>query len=602
MARWNFLQFLFSKIKVQKQLFLIFFISILIPTFVIGTILLFNNRNLLLNHYQNQAKSDNLRTKSVMFDITTNLYNTSENIMSDDSFKKFLISIYKTDIEYDTYIEGYNRIKTICKNDTSISSLRIYTLKKISGSYEYVKYADDEIKNTDWFINASAKTNAFWESRLIKDVMDNEGYQLILYRKIPIPEIKSYAVLEITVSNNYIKNRISNSELFSIIAVNQDPVFFSNQKKQEDFNLTDYVDYSKKYYKYTGSLDYGDNNYLGEISTFKPYRTDDKIYIITMDTNAYNYVYKITLNYFIIVLIIIVIPSAFVNIFIKYFSKRIIVLREAMYKVSLGHYDIINSFKGDDELSDAFKDLEMMIKKIKEKEANIYKAQIKEQELVNRQQQMEFKMLASQINPHFLYNTLEMIRMKALLVNNKEVSTAIKLLGKSMHYVLNNVGTSSTTLNNELLHIETYLAIQKLRFTDRINSNIEIHDEIDTEKYYILPLLLQPIVENAIIHGLESVERTGRIFIKIYIKENEFLNIRISDNGVGIKKAELDKIVHDTNYHDKGNSDSIGLYNINQRIKLFYGNNYGLLLKSTKNVGTTVDVILPLNSKKEWFI
>lgn len=102
------------------------------------------------------------------------------------------------------------------------------------------------------------------------------------------------------------------------------------------------------------------------------------------------------------------------------------------------------------KLSEAFADLEVMVQKIKEKDALMYKTILNEQELVNEQQKMEFKMLASQINPHFLYNTLETIRMKAYTAGDKEVATAIKLLGKSMRYVLEDSGTAFTSLQDEL--------------------------------------------------------------------------------------------------------------------------------------------------------
>ena len=123
---------------------------------------------------------------------------------------------------------------------------------------------------------------------------------------------------------------------------------------------------------------------------------------------------------------------------------------------------------------------------------------------------MEFQMLASQINPHFLYNTLEMIRMKAITVGDTETATAIKLLGKSMRYVLDNTGIEYTTVVKELSHIETYLQIQKLRFGERVNYEIRSEEDINLNKIKILPLLLQPIVENAILHGLEEVESGGQ--------------------------------------------------------------------------------------------
>ena len=145
-----------------------------------------------------------------------------------------------------------------------------------------------------------------------------------------------------------------------------------------------------------------------------------------------------------------------------------------MHQASLGDYDIIDNFKGDDELSDTFNYLKATVETIKKNTAIYYETLINNQRLANKQQQMEYNMLASQINPHFLYNTLETIRVQALTENCMNVVSSINLLGKSMHYVLENTGNNTTTLESELDYIKTYLAIQKLRFGDRVNAVFEI--------------------------------------------------------------------------------------------------------------------------------
>lgn len=163
-----------------------------------------------------------------------------------------------------------------------------------------------------------------------------------------------------------------------------------------------------------------------------------------------------------------------------------------MHQASTEDYDIRSYIQGQDEISEAFSDLEVMVRNIKKKDAEMYEARINEAELRNEQQVMEFKMLASQINPHFLYNTLETIRMKAFAANDKEVARAIKLLGKSMRYVLENTGTSYTTLSRELEHVNVYLDIQKLRFTDKFDGITEIGEEVDPEKYIFFPCFFSP--------------------------------------------------------------------------------------------------------------
>jgi len=206
---------------------------------------------------------------------------------------------------------------------------------------------------------------------------------------------------------------------------------------------------------------------------------------------------------------------------------------------------------------------------------------------------MEFKMLASQINPHFLYNTLESIRMKAFTAGDKEVATAIKLLGKAMRYVLENTGTTDTTLQAEIDHISTYLQIQKIRFGDRINYQVHIQPELNPEEYRILPLLLQPIVENAIVHGLEGKDSGGMFWFAIYIIDGT-VYVDISDNGCGMDEATLKEVMAKVqDYTRKRRKSSIGLYNINRRIKLNYGEQYGLDIQSTLGEGTMVRVTFP---------
>lgn len=175
------------------------------------------------------------------------------------------------------------------------------------------------------------------------------------------------------------------------------------------------------------------------------------------------------------------VSGSIVLLYATYFSGRINTLRLAMYKVSNNDYEIVDTIRGDDELTATFRDMKTMVKKLKNAEAEIYKAQIREQMIENQQQQMELKLLANQINPHFLYNTLEAIRMKAFVEGNKEVATAIKLLSKSMRYVLSNTQTTSTTLEKELDYIATYMAIMKLRFGSRINYDLRIEEDLQKQ-------------------------------------------------------------------------------------------------------------------------
>ena len=174
------------------------------------------------------------------------------------------------------------------------------------------------------------------------------------------------------------------------------------------------------------------------------------------------------------------------------------------------------------------------------------------------------------------------------------MATAIKLLGKSMRYVLENTGTVFTTLDRELDYIETYIMIQKLRFGDRVNYSLQVQEGLELGAYRILPLLLQPIVENAILHGLEDREGSGQIDICVSADE-ESLHIIIKDNGKGMTESELEKVRRKLQTENPELNTSIGLYNINERIKLCYGEEHGIRIESVLSKGTDVFLNLPLS-------
>ena len=302
-------------------------------------------------------------------------------------------------------------------------------------------------------------------------------------------------------------------------------------------------------------------------------------------------------------------PWILIHYFARYFTNRVTVLRNEMKKASNEEEILAQSFGGEDELSEIYADLQVMVRKIKEKDAKMYEARLSEQQLLNEQQVMEMKMLASQINPHFLYNTLESIRMQALTAGNREVANSIKLLGKSMRYVLENTGTAMVTLKKELDYMETYLQIQRIRFGSRFNYEIHMQQGFDPNHYMILPILLQPIVENAILHGMEQVEENGLISVSMEAIPAETdkgtasveeaggrIKICISDNGCGMTEEELEALQIKISQKTLNRKSSIGLCNINQRIRLCHGEEYGMKIDSTLGKGTTITVTLPIVS------
>lgn len=224
-------------------------------------------------------------------------------------------------------------------------------------------------------------------------------------------------------------------------------------------------------------------------------------------------------------------------------------------------------------------------------------------EIFNKQ--TELTALQSQINPHFLYNTLDTIRGQAMCDDNIEVTNMIETLASFFRYSISRKG-NLVTLRDELNNINNYMRIQQYRFNNRFSLEIVV-DEEDMQAYdfYVPRLILQPIVENAIVHGLEEKTENARVIIEVTVADD--LIITVSDNGTGMSIEELDLLnsrIHSSQMHveeesSQNHSTGIALPNINKRIRLLFGDKYGLNVYSSSGCGTDVEVILPVDCRTE---
>ncbi|MHB8128043.1 MAG: sensor histidine kinase [Mobilitalea sp.] len=590
----NKLQEIISKKKISSQLYLIYTLTFFVPMVCISAFLLLNTSRLLSNYYGDLSESNNLRVKTILFEITTQIYNISEEIAFNSSIQELLSVEHSTPEAYLEKVVKYQVIGNYSNNYSEIDDITVYSDNPSVQNYQNIVRVDDEITATDWYQKALGQSSVFWISMKEQDRYGNDYYNLCLVRKIPLMNSENHAVLTIKISENHLKSRMDTNNYETVIYINEGDMFFSSNRLWYGLEHIIPVDYSEEYFQFKGKVPIEDKQYLTSISTLNLYQSDSRAYVCNLNHEAYDNIYQILILCLLIIGSAILLPFFLIRYYTVHFTGRVGTLREAMHKASNDNYDVPVNLKGEDEISQAFRDLLIMLTKIKDKDAKMYEARINAQKLQNEQQKMEMEMLASQINPHFLYNTLETIRMKAFTAGDRDVATAIKLLGKSMRYVLENTGTASTTLKNELDYIETYLQIQRLRFADKVNYSFNIEEAMNPEEYDILPLLLQPIVENAILHGLADVEMNGQITIDVYSKEKEYLLINITDNGSGMSPEELEllRIKVETPYLNPNRS--IGLYNINQRIRLCYGDRYGMVVNSTIGIGTIVSLTLPL--------
>lgn len=216
----------------------------------------------------------------------------------------------------------------------------------------------------------------------------------------------------------------------------------------------------------------------------------------------------------------------------------------------------------------------------------------KQQKTANELRHSEFRALQAQINPHFLYNTLDMINWMAQSGETAQVSEAVNLLSRFYKITLSR-GSSIITVREELEHVSLYVQLQNMRFNDKIHFYVDVSDEM--LDHTIPKLIFQPIVENSILHGiLEKPIKEGNIVIMGWMEE-ETLVFVVSDDGVGIPPEKLEQILSGRSAGSTGSN--IAIYNTHKRIQLCYGSEYGLSYRSRPGYETEVEIRIPANGE-----
>lgn len=271
--------------------------------------------------------------------------------------------------------------------------------------------------------------------------------------------------------------------------------------------------------------------------------------------------------------------SAFVSAKISQPIKK---LEKSMKMVEQGKFDINIDIKGEAEVAQLSKAFKLMVARIKQLMSQI----VLEQEA---KRISELNALQAQINPHFLYNTLDSVVWMAENGKSEDVITMTVALARLFRISISR-GRNIISVRQELEHAKNYLVIQSIRYKNKFKYEIKAQEE--ALKCSTIKLILQPIIENSIYHGIEYMPDQGFIKISVSIKDGKLL-YEISDNGLGMDKQTLDSLPSG-NVKSK-NGSGVGVKNVHERIQLYYGKEYGLQIESELEVGTTVYIWLPLN-------
>ena len=472
-----------------------------------------------------------------------------------------------------------------------ISSITLYLNNDTISNNEYFVHVDQEIAEKPWYQNTLDLDGKPYWSYSYDSLKRKDSLRMsrLLYTK----DMEPVGVLAITMQYKRTELPVQERTQDTYLVYDDTVVLHRNENNRD----TDEMILLLKQIKddtYSGKVRFqGEDTCLLSTVRVKPDYSDD--YYTLVSVCPYEEIAgsaaRSALGSLVPQLVCVAFGLGIILAFSNQFSARVNTFRLQMHKAATGDFNITEDIGGEDEITDLYRDLKVMIDSIQDLMNNVIKERVQKEQVNARQKEVEFKMLASQINPHFLYNTLETIRMKAKINKEPEIEELVKMLAKIMRRNIQ-VSDKKVTLKSEVQLIEYYLKIQNYRFGDRIHSQVIVDENVEMDAK-VLPLIIQPFVENAFVHGLESSEDGGNLTVHVS-REMGVIIVTVEDDGVGMDYYELGKLRYAINSGEAAEKGHIGVSNVNQRLKLQYGEQYGITVDSKKNAGTKITIRMPL--------
>ncbi len=583
---------MFTNKSMSKKFIIRFILCIIIPVIVITIIVNRLYINILISNY-------NEKIQQIMEQLAIDLKS---------EFKRISLSVAKvsTDEELlelvnDAYYEEDSVKKLELSRQINLKLDYLFAYLGEVNSITFLSNDGKEIKYKEPFYKAGSSIR---DNLLYQKCIENKDKVVYLSNFQPESIDNVEFLFGISPSINYLNTstelicfEIKNDVLKSICSK------FSNVRRGEmmiyDLSgkivLASYKELIGQNIKDIDYLNYVVENKLGSYK----YRAQNETKYVTqyyaqdLDWNIinvvdYNKLTKDTLNIMkavlLIFFIIVVLFLTYCKIFFTEIINPIKSLIKKMGSVQDGKLDEVRVIESNiyeiKELNDNYN---KMINNIKEL---MVERDLKEKE----RSQQEMKVLQSQINPHFIYNTLNVIKLMATISKVDNIRNITDSFMKLLALTFKS-NSSFITVREELKYINSYSEIMRVRFGD--NFNLIMDFEEDVQDLYIIKLVLQPIVENSIVHGLNDLEENKDINIKGYLEEDKLI-IEVTDNGVGMYEDEIKKIFESNNNKSRTSLNGIGINNTEKRIKLNCGEEYGIKIDSEKHKFTRVTLILPI--------
>lgn len=574
--------FNFNNIGLRQKLLIIYIFAVFIP--------------ITLTHIVfYQVTSNNVRTQK-MNDISLTVKKMSNDFLiaiedavgissmlyTDYQLYNFLETKYDSTTDFiRAYHNYYDNISKEVPLYSPVHSINLYTDNETVIYAGGIKQIDTLVKDSEWYKESELVRNSYPVlTRRLGETGKLDTFSLIREMDNYVTIDSTQKILEIKLDLGLMYN------LFNDVTFPGE-IYLLNGEGIIEYTTNPRVNWSEGNYKYPSEKLPDDRVVFEEAFNLK-YLNNWKVVGVAQEHVLMEEVESSRNFILYLALINLIFPSLFIIYITSSLHFRILRILKHMRKVEDQHFELIDGVRHGDEIGELTQAFNRMASKIKKLINEVYVADIQKKNLELQRKQAQLSALQSQINPHFLFNVLETIRMRSILKKEDETAKIIhniaSMLRKSFIW-----GKDWVKVEEEIYLIKCFLEIQYYRFDDKMQYQIDV--DPDAYKCLIPNMSLIPFVENASIHGIEPIK--GKGIINISIKSNrDHLICEVTDNGQGMEKEEYEKLLQSLEEaEDIG--EHVGIKNVYCRLKLHYADNFDFRITSTKGAGTTISIILP---------
>lgn len=588
--KWK-LRKIVNDIPLNFKFLLIFFIGVLLPIILLNLLFMDRMSDLIKSREEQNLEISLERARKDIHDYLDGGVAVSHALSRDKTLYEMLDQTYEDPLDFYTAFDEQlrHRVTSYMPVNNQIQRITIFTDNKSivsGGNYQVI---NEEVKNSDWYklwkkSNERVLVTAY-QATDSSDKALTAPYLSVIERMDYIDHFDTYdKLLRIDIDLSKIYDVIVRErDYLNLYLVNEhNQIIMSAQSGYQRNSADPYIVF-KLPEQYSN-----EDVHMVSIGTAK-YVKGWRLIGMAEGTRITKAMIDMRLFIGAIAAAVTLMATMFIYVMLRSYNYRVKRLSRHMQKVSNEKFDLIQIDEGRDEIGGLIRNFNGMTAKINALINNVYKLEIQKKNLEMERVRAELNFMQSQMNPHFLFNTLNAILVVCTKNNYSDVTDIIKSLSKLLRRLLS-WKEDLVSLEEELVFIEMYLKIEKFRFREKFDYQFEIDEE--ALSYKIPKMSIQPLVENACKHGIQTIDGLGTVRISATVKD-ACLRVVIADNGKGMEAAKLREVILAVR-NENSSGTSIGIRNVYRRLELYYDDQVRFDIVSRPDEGTEVSYEIPL--------